>query len=68
MSETESWNKRKARSMSLRMSNSSSKDDVQVGERLYLGMDFGTSGARFALIDKDGTILSKGKKEYPKFM
>ncbi|KAH9657020.1 D-ribulose kinase [Citrus sinensis] len=32
--------------MSLKVSNSSSKDDVQVGERLYLGMDFGTSGAR----------------------
>ncbi|KAH9657021.1 D-ribulose kinase [Citrus sinensis] len=31
--------------MSLKVSNSSSKDDVQVGERLYLGMDFGTSGA-----------------------
>ncbi|KAK9184474.1 hypothetical protein WN943_024824 [Citrus x changshan-huyou] len=67
MSETESWNKTKARSMSLKVSNSSSKDDVQVGERLYLGMDFGTSGARFAIINKDGTILSEGKKEYPKF-
>ncbi|KAH9657018.1 D-ribulose kinase [Citrus sinensis] len=53
--------------MSLKVSNSSSKDDVQVGERLYLGMDFGTSGARFAIINKDGTILSEGKKEYPKF-
>lgn len=34
-------------------------------ERLYLGMDFGTSGARFAVIDKEGTIHAQGKKEYP---
>lgn len=38
---------------------------LQVGERLYLGMDFGTSGARFALIDKRGTIHAEGKREYP---
>lgn len=38
---------------------------LQVGERLYLGMDFGTSGARYALIDKGGTIRSQGKREYP---
>ncbi|XP_059435355.1 D-ribulose kinase-like [Corylus avellana] len=38
---------------------------LQAGERLYLGMDFGTSGARFALIDKQGTIHAEGKREYP---
>ncbi|KAL6270008.1 hypothetical protein ACE6H2_026919 [Prunus campanulata] len=41
---------------------------VLLGERLYLGMDFGTSGARFALIDKRGTIHAEGKREYPHFM
>ncbi|OMO74376.1 hypothetical protein CCACVL1_16778 [Corchorus capsularis] len=40
----------------------------QVGERLYLGMDFGTSGARYALIDKQGTIHAEGKREYPQFL
>lgn len=38
---------------------------VQVSEQLYLGLDFGTSGARFALIDKGGTIHAQGKREYP---
>nr|WAU86895.1 birch protein [Betula platyphylla] len=38
---------------------------LQVGERLYLGMDFGTSGARFALIDKQGAIHAEGKRQYP---
>ncbi|KAK4771766.1 hypothetical protein SAY86_013541 [Trapa natans] len=37
-------------------------------ERLYLGMDFGTSGARYALIDKRGAIRAEGKKEYPIYM
>ncbi|XP_077246432.1 xylulose kinase-1 isoform X2 [Tasmannia lanceolata] len=40
------------------------------GERdskwLYLGMDFGTSGARYVLIDKHGIIHAEGKREYPK--
>ncbi|KAG6653380.1 hypothetical protein CIPAW_05G072000 [Carya illinoinensis] len=40
---------------------------LQVGERLYLGMDFGTSGARFALIDKRGTIHAEGTREYPPY-
>ncbi|KAJ6310738.1 hypothetical protein OIU76_015453 [Salix suchowensis] len=31
-------------------------------------MDFGTSGARYALIDKQGTIHSEGKREYPVLM
>ncbi|PIA55949.1 hypothetical protein AQUCO_00700337v1 [Aquilegia coerulea] len=34
-------------------------------EKLYLGMDFGTSGARYALIDKQGSIHAQGKREYP---
>ncbi|KAL2927252.1 D-ribulose kinase, partial [Bienertia sinuspersici] len=34
-------------------------------ERLYLGMDFGTSGARYALIDKQGLIHGEAKREYP---
>ena len=37
----------------------------QSGNRLYLGMDFGTSGARFALINKDGDVCAEGKREYP---
>ncbi|XP_056160941.1 D-ribulose kinase isoform X3 [Syzygium oleosum] len=40
----------------------------EIGERLYLGMDFGTSGARFALIDKQGNIHAEGKREYPEYM
>ncbi|MBA0602063.1 hypothetical protein Gorai_002259 [Gossypium raimondii] len=40
----------------------------QASERLYLGMDFGTSGARYALIDKQGTIHAEGKREYPNYM
>ncbi|KAL4304290.1 hypothetical protein GQ457_10G024770 [Hibiscus cannabinus] len=40
----------------------------QAGERLYLGMDFGTSGARFALIDKQGTVHAEGKRGYPQYM
>ncbi|KAE8667392.1 Xylulose kinase-1 isoform 2 [Hibiscus syriacus] len=40
----------------------------QASERLYLGMDFGTSGARYALIDKQGTIHAEGKREYPQYL
>ncbi|TYI99648.1 hypothetical protein E1A91_A13G031800v1 [Gossypium mustelinum] len=40
----------------------------QASERLYLGMDFGTSGARYALIDKQRTIHAEGKREYPNYM
>ncbi|KAK2978274.1 hypothetical protein RJ640_017125 [Escallonia rubra] len=39
--------------------------DLKVEERLYLGMDFGTSGARYAVIDKEGTIHAEGKRPYP---
>ncbi|XP_010472117.1 PREDICTED: uncharacterized protein LOC104751792 isoform X1 [Camelina sativa] len=37
-------------------------------EKLYLGMDFGTSGARFTVIDEQGWIKAEGKREYPPFM
>uniref|UniRef100_A0A6M2E674 D-ribulose kinase n=1 Tax=Populus davidiana TaxID=266767 RepID=A0A6M2E674_9ROSI len=47
---------------------SNKESDILAGERLYLGMDFGTSGARYALIDKQGIIHSEGKREYPVFM
>lgn len=40
----------------------------QASESLYLGMDFGTSGARYALIDKQGKIHAEGKREYPQYM
>ncbi|KAL0334684.1 UNVERIFIED_CONTAM: D-ribulose kinase [Sesamum radiatum] len=42
--------------------------DLEVEERLYLGLDFGTSGARYALIDKEGKIRAEGKREYPLYM
>lgn len=42
--------------------------DSQAENRLYLGMDFGTSGARFALIDDDGNMRAEGKREYPLYM
>ncbi|KAJ6671428.1 D-RIBULOSE KINASE [Salix viminalis] len=47
---------------------SNEEGSIRIGERLYLGMDFGTSGARYALIDKQGTIHSEGKREYPVLM
>ncbi|CAN6209940.1 unnamed protein product [Urochloa humidicola] len=31
---------------------------------LYLGIDFGTSGARYALIDRQGAIHSEGRRPY----
>jgi D-ribulokinase len=34
------------------------------GVTLYLGIDFGTSGARYAVIDKQGVIHSEGKRPY----
>jgi sugar (pentulose or hexulose) kinase len=37
-------------------------------EKLYLGMDFGTSGGRFTVIDEQGEIKAQGKREYPPFM
>ncbi|KAF3790981.1 Xylulose kinase [Nymphaea thermarum] len=37
---------------------------IQDTGQLFLGMDFGTSGARFALIDKHGKLYAEGKREY----
>ncbi|TXG64621.1 hypothetical protein EZV62_011615 [Acer yangbiense] len=62
-------NKRRPTSMSLMGSSSKNGNGGQVSDqRLYLGMDFGTSGARFAIIDKHGMIFSEAKREYPKYM
>ncbi|KAL4186684.1 hypothetical protein AMTRI_Chr09g35170 [Amborella trichopoda] len=38
--------------------------DLQ-SKQLYLGLDFGTSGARFVIIDKHGVIYAEGKRDYP---
>ncbi|KAJ1440953.1 Carbohydrate kinase, FGGY [Sesbania bispinosa] len=56
--------KPRALSMSLGNSNNINKK-VETSERLYLGLDFGTSGARFAIIDKGGTIHAEAKRPYP---
>lgn len=40
--------------------------DLLGSKQLYLGIDFGTSGARYVLIDKQGTIHSEIKRTYPK--
>lgn len=42
--------------------------DSNVEKRLFLGMDFGTSGARYALIDKQGQIQAEAKRQYPLYM
>ncbi|PIN04885.1 Ribulose kinase [Handroanthus impetiginosus] len=60
--------KSEARITSLRASKVNMDVDLPVGERLYVGMDFGTSGARYALINKEGTIRAEGKREYPLYM
>ncbi|XP_059654086.1 D-ribulose kinase [Cornus florida] len=60
--------KSKTRTMSLVNCKRNASIDLEVGERLYLGMDFGTSGARYALIDKEGAICAEGKREYPLYM
>lgn len=56
--------------MRLERSNckASSMTDVEDVVKLYLGMDFGTSGARYAVIDKKGVIHSEGKRDYPLYM
>lgn len=57
--------KSRAISMSLGNNNKIPEVGVRTGERLYLGLDFGTSGARFAIIDVAGTIKAEAKREYP---
>lgn len=41
---------------------------LEACEQLFLGMDFGTSGARYAVIDTDGTIRAEGKRDYPLYL
>ncbi|XP_039142162.1 D-ribulose kinase isoform X1 [Dioscorea cayenensis subsp. rotundata] len=49
----------------VKMSSKGSLDEEFQGrKRLYLGIDFGTSGARYALIDKQGIVHSEGKRTY----
>ncbi|KAJ4785576.1 Xylulose kinase [Rhynchospora pubera] len=40
-------------------------DTKNTSKRLYLGIDFGTSGARYALIDDQGNLCSERKRAYP---
>ncbi|WJX51376.1 D-ribulose kinase [Trifolium repens] len=58
-----SGNKPRTVSMSLNYRNSNKKQIE--GQRLYLGLDFGTSGARFAIIDIGGAIQAEAKRNYP---
>lgn len=39
-------------------------DHFQEGTKFYLGIDFGTSGARYTLIDNQGLIHSERKRSY----
>ncbi|KAL8128733.1 hypothetical protein V2J09_017888, partial [Rumex salicifolius] len=45
-----------------------SETATKKSEKLYLGMDFRTSGARFAVIDDIGTVLAEAKRDYPSYM
>ncbi|KAG8473686.1 hypothetical protein CXB51_035532 [Gossypium anomalum] len=70
---THPWEKNVEKSVKLRIMVVGCKIEnqemgFQASERLYLGMDFGTSGARYALIDKQGAIHAEGKREYPNYM
>lgn len=59
---------RKRRETAMSLGSNKDRPEVVVesgDQRLYLGLDFGTSGARFAAIDKDGTIQAEAKREYP---
>uniref|UniRef100_A0A452XSV8 Carbohydrate kinase FGGY N-terminal domain-containing protein n=1 Tax=Aegilops tauschii subsp. strangulata TaxID=200361 RepID=A0A452XSV8_AEGTS len=47
------------------MLNQQDRQGNETGRPLYLGIDFGTSGARYALIDKQGAIHAEGKRTYP---
>ncbi|XP_017258547.1 D-ribulose kinase isoform X3 [Daucus carota subsp. sativus] len=64
------WIVNNSRYIRMRVVGSKAPKDVNLvdGKRLYLGMDFGTSGARYTLIDKDGIIRAEQKREYPKYM
>eukprot|EP00245_Coleochaete_scutata_P002753 TRINITY_DN1384_c0_g1_i1.p1 TRINITY_DN1384_c0_g1~~TRINITY_DN1384_c0_g1_i1.p1 ORF type:complete len:556 (+),score=77.98 TRINITY_DN1384_c0_g1_i1:86-1669(+) len=59
-----------ARTMSTRASvDSPSRTisaDIEAAEGpLYMGLDFGTSGARVMVIDDEGVVCADGKKAYP---
>ncbi|XP_045822245.1 D-ribulose kinase isoform X2 [Trifolium pratense] len=59
----------KPRTVSMSLSNNRSSNKKQLeGESLYLGLDFGTSGARFAIIDIVGTIQAEAKRNYPIYL
>ncbi|XP_027909550.1 D-ribulose kinase [Vigna unguiculata] len=64
--------KQRVASMSMSLGNQKNQNaeeaSVREGERLYLGFDFGTSGARFAIIDKDDAIRAEAKREYPLYL
>ncbi|XP_058756775.1 D-ribulose kinase-like [Vicia villosa] len=55
----------KPRTVSMSLINGNSNKQQLERERLYLGLDFGTSGARFAVIDIGGTIQAEAKRHYP---
>ncbi|KAK7264247.1 hypothetical protein RJT34_31853 [Clitoria ternatea] len=58
--------RKKTRTVSMSLGNENKV--VEASERLYLGLDFGTSGARFAIIDKHGTVQAEAKREYPIYL
>ncbi|XP_026449616.1 D-ribulose kinase-like isoform X3 [Papaver somniferum] len=54
-----------ATASSINKEGSQDHDVQQVTENLFLGMDFGTSGARYVIIDKQGIIYAERKRDYP---
>lgn len=67
-----SWRKLRSRMLECGVSGKGGSaiftNDIEIGKKLYLGMDFGTSGARYSLIDGEGIIHAEGKREYPLYM
>lgn len=67
-----SWRKLRSRMLECGVSGKGRSaiftNDIEIGKKLYLGMDFGTSGARYSLIDGEGIIHAEGKREYPLYM
>ncbi|KAI0499825.1 hypothetical protein KFK09_018033 [Dendrobium nobile] len=60
--------RRMASRMSAKCNHEIVDSNIQKMEQLYLGIDFGTSGARYALIDKEGAVLSESKRAYPQLV
>lgn len=54
----------KIRMTALRNDDYGDKHSVE-NKQLYLGIDFGTSGARYVLVDSHGTFHSEKKRSYP---